>query len=261
MGAAGGLVIGAMKTVWGKKVLAVAALGLALSGCTTTSREALDANDPFEPMNRTVFTFDEKFDKYVVLPAAGFYLGDVPVPVRKGLHNAVANLDLPVTFANDLFQGELGHAGQTFGRFALNSTVGLGGLVDVATPAGLMAHKSDFGQTLAKFGVPEGPFLVLPIIGPEPPRDMLGDAVDLAVDPLTYLPGSLPLGDRIGIAIGFHVVNPFETHARNIFLRQELEKGSLDPYATMRSTYRQVRAREIAGDKPTIDEPLQDSPR
>ncbi|MGD0190181.1 MAG: VacJ family lipoprotein [Rhizomicrobium sp.] len=252
-------VIRAMKAMWGKKALAVAALGWLLAGCTTTSREALDANDPFEPMNRAVFTFDEKFDKYVVLPAAGFYLGYVPVPIRKGLHNAVANLNSPVTFANDLFQGEVGQAGRTLGRFGLNSTVGLGGLVDVATPAGLTAHRSDFGQTLARFGIGEGPFVVLPIIGPEPPRDMVGDAVDLAIDPLTYLPGSLPLGDRIGIAIGFHVVNPFERHARNIFLRQELEKDSLDPYATMRSTYRQVRAREIAGDRPTLDEPVQNT--
>ncbi len=236
--------------------LAAVALGLAVAGCATTSREAVNANDPFEPINRVVFRYDETFDKYVILPAAGFYLQDVPTPIRKGFHNVVANLDLPVTFANDIFQGEIPHAGETLGRFVLNSTAGLGGVLDVATPAGLPAHTSDFGQTLARLGVPEGPFIVLPIIGPEPPRDLLGDAVDLAVDPLTFIPASWPLADRIGTAIGLHVANPFETHARNIFLRQELEKASLDPYATMRSTYRQLRAREIGGGELTTGETL-----
>jgi phospholipid-binding lipoprotein MlaA len=240
---------------------AIAALGLVLTGCATTSPEAMNANDPFEPANRVVFRFDETFDKYVILPVAGFYLQDVPTPLRKGLHNFVANLDTPVTFANDILQGEISHAGEILARFAVNSTAGLGGIMDAATPAGLPAHRSDFGQTLARLGVGEGPFLVLPIIGPDPPRDLLGDAVDLAADPLVYVPAGCPLGDRIGTAIGLHIVNPFETHARNIFLRQELEKGSLDPYATMRSTYRQVRAREIAGGKVTLDEPLENEAR
>ena len=234
--------------------LAAAALAVALSGCTTALHEAVPANDPFEPMNRLVFRFDETFDKYLMLPVAGFYLQKLPAPMRKGLHNAIANLGLPVTFANDIFQGEISCAGETLGRFSFNSTVGLGGIFDVATPEGLSAHMSDFGQTLAKLGVGEGPFLVLPIIGPEPPRDLVGDVVDLALDPLTYLPVTWPLGARIGTAAGLNIADPFGTHARNIFLRQELEKGSLDPYATMRSAYRQQRAREIAGGTPTFYE-------
>ncbi|HEY5046724.1 MAG TPA: VacJ family lipoprotein [Rhizomicrobium sp.] len=234
--------------------LAAGAIGLVLAGCATSAPEAVNAHDPFEPTNRAAFAFNEKFDKYVVLPIAGFYLGDLPAPIRKGLHNVVANLDLPVTFANDVLQGEPAHAGETLKRFAMNSTLGLGGILDVATPAGLPAHRSDFGATLAGLGVGEGPFLVLPVIGPDPPRDLLGDAVDLALDPLSYLPAAWPLGERIGAAIGVQIADPFETHARNIFLRQELEKGSLDPYATMRSTYRQIRAREIAGGKPIFDE-------
>lgn len=227
-----------------------------LSGCTTDSQEALNANDPFEPMNRAVFQLNEKVDKYVVLPIASVYLYNIPNPVRKGFHNIVSNLSLPVTFGNDLLQGEPGAAAEIAGRFAMNSTFGLGGFADLAKPAGLPVHLSDFGQTLAKYGAGEGPFLVLPIIGPEPPRDLVGDVADLGLDPLTYVPPAWPLADRIGTAIGLHVANPFETHARNIFLRQELEKDSLDPYATMRSTYRQVRAREIAGGKPTSDEAL-----
>jgi phospholipid-binding lipoprotein MlaA len=237
--------------------LAVAALGIVLVGCTTISPEAANANDPFEPMNRAMFRFDETFDKYVVLPVAGFYIQKLPDPLRKGVHNAIANLDLPVTFANDIFQGELSRAGRTLGRFTVNSTAGLGGILDVATPLGFPGHRSDFGETLAGWGMQEGPFLVLPIIGPEPPRDLLGDAVDLALDPLTYLPAGWSLGDRIGIATGLHIANPFETHARDIFLRQELEKGSLDPYATMRSVYRQLRAREISGGTLVVDETVE----
>jgi phospholipid-binding lipoprotein MlaA len=240
--------------------LAMATLVVALAGCTTTSQEALSANDPFEPMNRAVFRFDETFDKYVVLPVAGFYLQKLPTPIRKSLHNAIANISLPVTFANDIFQGEISHAGETLGRFTLNSSLGLGGILDIAAQAGLPAHASDFGQTLARLGVKEGPFLVLPVIGPEPPRDLLGDVVDLSLDPLTYVPATWPLGARIGVATGLHVANPFETHARNIFLRQELEKDSLDPYATMRSAYRQLRAREISGGIPVVDETFEKAP-
>ena len=120
----------------GWQALAVAALGLALAGCAGSSPGAISANDPLEPMNRAVFRFNETFDKYVVLPAAGLYLQDLPVPLRKGLHNTVANLDLPVTFTNDILQGEISHAGETLVRFVFNSTVGLGGIMDVATPAG-----------------------------------------------------------------------------------------------------------------------------
>jgi phospholipid-binding lipoprotein MlaA len=254
------MVTGMERKLGGTRALAVAFCAVLMAGCTTTSPEAVSANDPFEPMNRAVFGFDETFDKYVVLPAASVYLYNLPTPIRKGLHNTVSNLDLPVTFANDILQGNLQRSAETLGRFTMNSTVGLGGIVDVATQAGMPAHISDFGQTLAQWGVGEGPFLVLPVIGPEPPRDLLGDAVDLALDPLTYVPAAWPLGDRIGVATGLHIVNPFETHARNIFLRQELEKDSLDPYATMRSTYRQVRARDISGG-PTDDETLEGGTR
>src|SRR5215469_12818649 len=98
--------------------VAAALGGLMLAGCTTSSPEAVAAHDPFEPMNRAVYSFDETFDKYVTLPIAGFYLYDVPAPLRDGVHRTLANLDLPVTFANDVFQGRIGGAGETLGRFA-----------------------------------------------------------------------------------------------------------------------------------------------
>lgn len=233
-----------------------AALALGIAGCAAPRTLDYADNDPFEPANRVIYQFDQRFDRYVVLPVAGFYLFYLPQPIRNSVHNVFINFDLPVTFTNDVLQGEFGRAGKTLGRLALNTTAGLGGLVDVATPIGLDYMPADFGQTLGKWGVPEGPFLVLPIIGPDPPRDLLGDAADLSLDPLLYLPPAEAFQWRIGTAVLLRSASPFEEHARNMVLRQELEKGSVDPYATMRSVYRQLRRDEIDEGLPPMDNPV-----
>ncbi|HEX4156900.1 MAG TPA: VacJ family lipoprotein [Rhizomicrobium sp.] len=230
----------------------IVASGLGLFGCTTSSPEALAANDPFEPANRAVYAFDEKFDRIIVLPIAGLYIDKIPKPVRIGIHNVLSNAEEPVTIANDLLQLRLEQAARMTGRLALNSTVGAGGIVDVAAKHGLKEEKADFGQTLNRYGVGPGPFLVLPVIGPEPPRDLVGDTADLFIDPLTWLPSGWPLLDRVGLTAGVHIWEPYITHARDMLIRHELEKGSLDPYATMRSISRQIRAEQINGGVPTI---------
>ncbi|MGB8366338.1 MAG: VacJ family lipoprotein [Rhizomicrobium sp.] len=235
--------------------LIMAACAGLLGGCATTSPEAIAANDPFEPANRAVYRFDEKFDKYVELPIAGFYVYYVPAPIHHAFHNFLVNLDMPVTFANDVLQGEFSRAGTSLGRITLNSTLGLGGLIDVATPAGLPYHRTEFGQTLGIYGVPEGPFLVLPLIGPDPPRDLVGDAADIMIDPLFYLPPGAPFYERFLITATLRTASPFEKHARNIVLREELERGSVDPYVTMRSVYRQLRAEEIGARLPDMGGP------
>lgn len=231
-----------MRTV-GFIVLVGCALGMA--ACTTNSPEAAAANDRFEPMNRAVYRFDEKFDQYIVMNIAGLYINNVPKPVRIGVHNVLSNAEEPVTIANDILQLEFVRAGRMTARMMLNSTAGLGGMVDLAKKHGLSEQSADFGQTLSRYGIGEGPFLVLPIIGPEPPRDLIGDGADMFIDPLTWLPSGWPLLDRLGVTTGVHIWEPYLTHARNMLLRHELEKGSLDPYATMRSIYRQQRADEI----------------
>ena len=231
-----------------------AGCALGLAACTTNSPEAVAANDPFEPMNRAVYTFDEKFDHYVVLDIAGLYVNNVPRPLRVGIHNVFSNAEEPVTIANDILQLEFARAGRMTARMALNSTAGLGGIVDLAAKHGLPEQTADFGQTLSRYGIGEGPFLVLPIIGPEPPRDLIGEGADLFIDPLTWLPPGWPLLDRLGITSGVQIWDPYVTHARNMLLRQELEKGSVDPYATMRSIYRQQRADEVNGGKPVVAE-------
>ncbi len=233
-------------------VALILAVGL-LNGCA--SPEAITANDPLEPVNRAVYRVDGQFDKYVVLPSAGFYVYYVPPPLHRAAHNVLTNLDLPVTFANDVLQGELSRAGTSLGRLTLNSTIGLGGLVDVATPAGLPYHSADFGETLGRYGVPEGPFLILPLIGPDPLRDLVGDAADMTIDPLFYLPPGAPFYERFLITATLRAGSPFEAHARNIVLRRDLERGSVDPYVTMRSIYRQLRAEEISGTLPDMGDP------
>jgi phospholipid-binding lipoprotein MlaA len=226
---------------------------LALAGCTTAP-EAVKNNDPFEPMNRAFYNFDEKVDQFALLPIAGLYLNNVPKTIRTGIHNALSNAEEPVTIINDILQLKLIEAGRMTGRMALNTTIGIGGLADVAKKHDLPDKRADFGQTLDRYGVGEGPFLVLPVVGPEPPRDLVGDAADLFIDPITWLPQGWPLLDRVGLTAGVHIWDPYLTHARDMVLRRELEKGSVDPYATMRSTYRQIRADQINGGTPVISD-------
>jgi phospholipid-binding lipoprotein MlaA len=227
----------------------VAACAVLLSGCAH-SPESIAANDPFEPMNRAVYKFDQRVDRSVVVPLAGIYFYYLPPPVHHGIHNVFTNLDLPVTFANDVLQLRPVAAVSALSRFVLNSSLGLGGLVDLATPAGIPYKPSDFGETLGRYGVPEGPFLVLPIIGPDPPRDLAGDAVDVAMHPLFWLPPGAPFYEHALVSTAIHAGAPFEAHATHIVLRQELEKGSVDPYVTMRSIYRQLRDEDINGGVP-----------
>lgn len=218
---------------------------LVASGCASAPPGAL--NDPYERSNRDVLAFNDKFNKYVTLPIAWVYVQQLPTPIRKGLNNLFANLESPVTFANDLLQGHVERAGVTLLRFTFNSTVGFAGLDDIAAREGLPRHVSDFGQTLSVYGVGSGPFLVLPMIGPTTPRDAFGGLADLALDPLLYVPPSWPLAARAGTVVGLHTVAPFEDHARSITFRNQLAGDSVDPYGTMRSVYRQQREQEIEG--------------
>ena len=231
-----------------KRYAALAALSASLmvSACSTSKDpEALAQNDPYEATNRDVFDFDIKLDKAVLLPAAKFYRSAVPEVARDGIHNAVANLNAPVLFANDVFQLDGDKAANTLGRFMLNSTVGMAGLVDVAAKAGMPAHTNDFGITLGKAGASEGSYLVLPFVGPKPPRDLVGAGADIAFDPLTYMTwnnSTLYMIIRGGLGV-------LDERAANIDVVQQIERSSIDFYATTRSLYRQNRAAQINGGK------------
>src|SRR5580693_2493404 len=149
-------------------VIAALGLSLVLGACSTPSAESLAQHDPWEKTNRDIFDFDVRLDHAVARPVAKGYRDVVPEPVRDGIHNALTNLNSPVVLANDVLQGDGDKAVNTFGRIVINSTVGIGGLIDVASKLGIPYHDNDFGITLGKNGIAEGSYLVLPFAGPMP---------------------------------------------------------------------------------------------
>ena len=223
----------------------VVCVGLLLAGCAT---DPTGANDPYQDTNRAVFNFNNKVDEYVLAPTARAYVAVVPDPARQGVHNFLLNLDLPVTFANDLLQGEMDRAGDTLGRFTINSTLGIGGLLDPASDFGIPYHKEDFGQTLGTWGVGEGPYIVLPLLGPDPPRDAAGQVVDIFLDPSTYI----PIREHIWWSLGRRTLAIIDVRSRNLDTVENIERGSVDYYASVRSLYRQLRNNEIRNGQPDV---------
>lgn len=232
-------------------LIAALAASLAVAGCATNDPQSLAQNDPFEPTNREIFAFSIAVDKAVAAPAARAYRDVVPEPARQGVRNALTNLNSPVVFVNDVLQGEGEKAANTFGRFMINSTVGLAGLIDVATDMGIPGHTNDFGITLGKGGVHEGSYLVVPLIGPKPPRDLLGEGVDTAFDPLTYTTwnnSTLYMMIRGGLSV-------IDKREATLDTVESIERTSIDFYATTRSLYRQNRNAQIRGDAANEDLP------
>ncbi|MGF1456375.1 MAG: VacJ family lipoprotein [Alphaproteobacteria bacterium] len=224
-----------------------------------------DLNDPFENVNRFFFKVNNTLDRYFLRPIAIAYKTVIPRPFRLMTRNIINNLAAPVTLANDFLQLEFKRAGVTLGRFAINSTFGFLGAADVASGLGLERHAEDFGQTLGVYGVPEGPYLYLPFIGPAPPRDLVGGVVDVLLDPTTWLGGDIVESDAIGLewqALGQirFGLNILDSRSQAIEQLDELERSSIDFYATIRSLYRQSRDGAIRNgriefnDLPEIDE-------
>lgn len=232
------------------RAAAVVFLALGLAGCAgSTNSVATGENDPYEATNRQMFALNQKMDKYFAKPIAVAYTKVVPDPARDGIHNFLVNLNLPVTFANDVLQGEAHRAVDTVGRFVVNSTIGIGGLIDVAQKTGIPEHTSDFGETLAVYGVKEGPYLVLPVLGPSNPRDAFGYGVDIALDPGTWI----TFRSSRFFMLGRTAAGIIDERAENLDTLDQLERSSVDLYATLRSLYRQHRQAEINHGKPNIE--------
>ena len=227
----------------------VAVVSVLAAGCSTAEPEALAQNDPYEPTNRAVFEMNTKIDNAFAKPVAKFYNHAVPGFARDGVHNFLTNLDKPVTFGNDILQGEGGRAGETLERFTVNSTLGFAGIIDVATIIGIPDHSEDFGQTLGVWGVGEGSYLVLPFVGPDPPRDLTGDVADIFMDPMTYI--RFHGSDTWSAVRGG--VGVLDMRARNVDTVDQIERSSIDFYATTRSLYRQYRNSEIRNGAPAQD--------
>jgi phospholipid-binding lipoprotein MlaA len=216
---------------------------LLLAGCAAqrAADGPQDANDPLENWNRAVFTSSIALDKLVFRPVAIVYRDAVPLQARDLVRNFLNNLNSPVILTNDLLQGEGDRAKITLVRAGVNTTIGVGGLFDIAQRWGFDRHSEDFGQTLAVWGVGEGPYLFFPIIGPGNPRDLIGRGIDFLFDPLTYV----QWGDAYYVPAARFGVDYLDLRARNVDTLDELEKTSLDYYASVRSLYRQTRDNEI----------------
>jgi phospholipid-binding lipoprotein MlaA len=226
-------------------VISALALSFFLGACSTPSAESLAQNDPWEKTNRDIFDFDLRVDHAVARPIAQGYRSVVPEPVRDGIHNALTNLDAPFVLANDVLQGDGSKAVNTAGRIVINSTVGIGGLIDVASKIGIPGHDNDFGITLGQNGIAEGSYLVLPFAGPLPPRDLLGVAVDQAFDPLTYVRFH---GKDTWMVVRFSV-GILDSRTSQLDAIEAIERSSIDFYATSRNLYRQSRNAKINNGK------------
>ena len=214
-----------------------------------------EVNDPIEPMNRVTLKFNRGLEKVIIKPVTKVYRFILPRPLRKGISNVLFNLETPVILLNDLLQGEEKRAWHTLKRFAINSTVGIGGLIDVAAKGGTPRHNEDFGQTLAVHGVGEGPYIVLPFFGPSNPRDTVGLIADIFSDPLFWIFRAKNLDTLKYTRAGLDIIDTYDRHMEDI---EELERSSLDYYATLRSAYRQNRASEIRNGRAIPLEELED---
>lgn len=238
-------------------IVAIAALAVS-AGCAmpppADDKEAVaaynEANDPLEPLNRYFFEVNRAIDQLLLRPVAEIYRGTLPEGARNSVRSVVNNLETPGIFVHDVLQGEVERASESFARFTTNSFYGVGGLNDVAAgddpknpDSGIPFHSEDTGQTLAVWGVGPGPYLMIPLIGPSNVRDALGRAVNFYINPINYVVADQ---HRTGFSLARTVVHGIDTRSRNIESFDEIERGSIDFYATVRSLYRQYRQSEIA---------------
>jgi phospholipid-binding lipoprotein MlaA len=229
---------------------------LALGACATPGGQRLAEQDPLENFNRRMWNVNMAFDRVAFKPATVAYRTVTPKPAQRGLRRILANLQEPFSFANSLLQGKPDQAARTFGRFIINTTIGVGGLADHATGFGLPEESEDFGQTLAVWGVNAGPYIVLPLFGPSTLRDSVGLGVEFTADPAQIAireESGLTRTQRWGIT-GMRAID-----ARSRLIDSGADavlETSADPYATARSAYLQQRAAAIAdggGAQPGID--------
>ncbi len=215
-----------------------------LAACSTTGTgDSAEIYDPMEGFNRGVFAFNEAVDDVLIEPVARGYRYVTPQPVRTGVTNFLRNLRSPLIVANQLLQGDIGGTGEGIARFAINSTVGVVGLIDVAAMAGMPYEPEDFGQTLGVWGAGHGFYVVLPLMGPSSLRDAVGMAVDSYADPLRiYLFNTDNEGwhyARIGLSA-------LDQRTELLDALEDLQKNSLDYYAALRSAYVQRREAQVS---------------
>ncbi len=227
--------------------LAALSLSMSLSGCLTAGP---NPEDPDEDFNRNVFAFNDDVDRAVFEPVARGYRAVTNEPVRGGVRNFLDNLGEPITFANEVLQGQLPEAATTVGRFLINTTIGIAGVFNPAGAMGIERTEEDFGQTLGVWGVEPGPYLVLPFVGSSSPRDAFGWGVDRAFSPLTY--AEFEGDDTFRVArITMGAISGREGALEIV---DDIRATQVDPYTTARRFYVRNRAARVGNDAAQPDE-------
>jgi phospholipid-binding lipoprotein MlaA len=213
-----------------KKAVAVALLAVALSGCATSGNQ----KDPVEGFNRAMFSFNEGLDAVIIKPVAVGYDAVMPSPVRTGVTNFFGNIADFFIGVNNLLQGKPVEAASDIGRVVVNSTIGILGLIDVASDMGMEKHEEDFGQTFGRWGVGSGAYVVLPVFGPRTVRDTVGLVLDSKVDPIGNI-------DDVSTRNTLLVLRLVDTRADLLPADKVIEEAALDKYAYVRDGYLQRR--------------------
>jgi len=235
------------------KILLILLISAFVSLNVKNAKAVENVNDPFEGVNRSIFKFNNNLDDYFFKPVAKGWrkIPDIP---RKPLTNLATTAKTPISLANAVLQLNKQSIGNIIGRFLINMTFGLGGLFDVASTdafGNMTEVEEDFGQTLAVWGVPDGPYVMLPIFGPSSVRDAFGLGVDTITNPLSF--GYRMNGIGLEARLSGPVVRGVSTREKYLDYLDEMKEGSLDFYATMRSLYRQKRRKDISGELESKD--------
>jgi len=222
-----------------KRIVLLGLIGVMVGCASIPAGVAHSPHDPWEPFNRSVFEFNEGLDTYLLKPVVAGYRFVLPEFVRDGIYNFFSNYSDIYTALQNLLQGKPDYAFSDLMRVVVNTTFGLGGLIDMATPGGLPKHKEDWGQTFGVWGIPSGPYVVLPFFGPSSVRDTFGTAADLESDYLFRLLPDVALRNSL---TGLRVVN-----ARNTYFEAGdlLDGAAIDKYSFVRDAYIQRRAYQI----------------
>lgn len=230
-------------------------LAVALGGCASTSQDAPapggipEDRDPLEPVNRFFFDFSMMLDGLVLKPWTEIYVAVMPEFLRDGVGNVLETMDSPVVFANNLFQLDFEGAGNTLARTAINLTVGVGGFFDPATGWGFPSKETDFGETLRGYGVGEGPYLFLPLLGPNTTRSAVGLLPDTAIDPFSFIFGN----NSLRFAASRRAADALTFRSETLGSMDRIERTSVDFYATVRSLYLQNQRGDDPAGRTSID--------
>ncbi len=234
--------------------LLLLALALAtLSGCASVPGPP-DERDPFESYNRFMYSFNDSIDSAIVRPVAQGYKDYIPNVAQTGISNFFDNIGDLNVMVNNLLQFKIENAVSDFGRILWNSTVGIFGLIDVASHMGLEKHDEDFGQTLAVWGVPDGPYIVLPLLGPSTARDSVGLVGDIYVDPL------FQIEEEGNVYWGAVILRFIDTRADLLSASRVMEQAALDPYIFVRDAYLQHRRNLVYDGNPPLDDSIEFDP-